>query len=190
MSQRKLPLESLDWVPLVVVVRAWGERNGSLVLGEVDTLQALRGGKVRSMCRYPGPQPERWLVPPEFWNDKEIVSTRDGVEVLYAGGSFFCWQLDLERMLGGETKSKRQPSHPAAGEQARQGAPLKYDWFAIVTEIAFREATATKKQRNKSDLAEAKSVRSWCARKLKQRPAISELREIVKLVRGRFRGPN
>lgn len=73
--------------------------------------------------------------------------------------------------------------------QAKQGAPLKFDWFAIVTEIAFREATASKKQREKSDLSEAKSVRLWCVKKLKQRPALSELRAIVKLVRGRFRGP-
>ena len=61
---------------------------------------------------------------------------------------------------------------PQSGEpQAKPGAPLKNDWIAITTEIAFREATATKKQRDKSDLSEAKSMRRWCARQLKQRPA-------------------
>jgi hypothetical protein len=189
MSPRKLPLDSPDWVPLAVVVQLWGERNGSLALGEVDTLQALRENKVRSMCRCLDAQPERWLVPPEFWNDREILHTSDGVEVLDAGGRFFCWQPDLERMLDRGTKPKPQPSRSTAEGQARQGAPLKHDWFAIVTEVAFREANATKKERARSNLAEAKSVLRWCARELKQRPAISELRDVVKIVRRRFRGP-
>jgi hypothetical protein len=187
MSRRKLPLDSPDWVPLAVVIQLWGERLGALELGEADALQALRKGKVRALRRHPGDQPE--LVPPEFWNDRQFLLTSGGTVEVGAGGFFFCWQPDLERMLGGETKSKRQPSHSMAEGQARQGAPLKYDWFAIVTEIAFREATATKKQRDKSDLSEAKGVRRWCQRHLKQGPAISELREVVKLVRRRFRRP-
>jgi hypothetical protein len=190
MSRRELPLNSPDWVPLAVVIKLWGERNASLALGEADTLQARRENKVRSMCRCLGAHPERWLVLPEFWNDREFLHTSDGVEVLDAGGRFFCWQPDLERMLGAETKSKRQPPRAAAEDQARQGAPLKHDWIAITTEVAFREATATKKQRDKSDFAEAKSVRRWCTTHLKQRPALSDIRGIVKAVRQRFRQPD
>jgi hypothetical protein len=158
-------------------------------------MQALCENKVRSMCRCRGARPERWLVPPEFWNDHDIFSTSDGVEVTARSsgaepfGRFFCWQPDLERMVGDETKLKRLPSRSTAEGQARQGAPLKYDWFAIVTEVAFREANATKKERGRSDHAEAISIRRWCVKQLKQRPALSELREVVKIVRRRFRGP-
>jgi hypothetical protein len=92
-------------------------------------------------------------------------------------------------LLGDETNSKRQSSRSTAEEHTKQGAPLKNDWIAITTEIAFREANATKRERDKSDLSEAKSMRRWCARQLKQRPAISELRAVVKSVRRRFRRP-
>jgi hypothetical protein len=86
---------------------------------------------------------------------------------------------------GGVREIERQSGEP----QAKQGAPLKHDWFAIVTEVAFREANATKKERGRSDHAEATSIRRWCVKQLKQRPALSELREVVKIVRRRFRGP-
>jgi hypothetical protein len=189
----RMSLDSLEWVPLAVVVKLWGERNNSLELGEADVVQVLRAGKVQSMCRCLGAQPERWLVPSEFWNGREIFVMSDGSALIEPApqpfGHFFCWQPDLERMLGAETKAKRQPSRPAAEEPARQGAPLKHDWFAIVTEVAFREANATKKERARSDLAEAKSVRWWCGRQLKKQPPLVDLRAIVKIVRRRFRGP-
>jgi hypothetical protein len=82
MSRRKLPLDGSDWVPLAVVVQLFHERSGSLALGEADTMQALCENKVRSMCRCLGAQPERWLVPSGFWNNHEIFSTSDGVEVI------------------------------------------------------------------------------------------------------------
>jgi hypothetical protein len=72
---------------------------------------------------------------------------------------------------------------------AKQGAPLKHDWVTIVIEIAFRAANATKKEQARSNLAEAKSVQRWCVRQLKQKPALSDLREIVKAVRRRFSLP-
>jgi hypothetical protein len=88
----------------------------------------------------------------------------------------------------------KKPPPPTTAEAreaaAKQGAPLKHDWIKIAIEVAFREATATKKQRDKSDLAEARSVRRWCATRLKQRPALSDIREIVKAVRERFRQPD
>lgn len=192
MSWRKLALDSSDWVPLAVVVKLWGERNNSLELGEADVAQVLRAGKVQSMCRRLGAQPERWLVPPEFWNDREIFVMSDGSVLIEPEpqpfGHFFCWQPDLERMLSAETKPK-QSVHSTAEGQAKQGAPLKHDWFAIVTEVAFREANATRKERARSDLAEAKSVRWWCGRQLKKQPPLVDLRAIVKIVRRRFRGP-
>jgi hypothetical protein len=107
---------------LAVVVQLWGERNNSLELGEADTLQALRENKVRSMCRCLGAQPERWLVPSKFWNDREFLLASDGTEAVDAPGRFFCWQPDLERMLSGKTKSPQSARSTAEG-QARQGAP-------------------------------------------------------------------
>jgi hypothetical protein len=97
------------------------------------------------------------------------------------------WRPDYEEIFGDKTEATTKPSQQSAEEQTRQGAPLKHDWIAITAEVAFREATATKKQRGKSELAEAKSVRWWCARQLKKRPALSDLRGIVKAVRRRFR---
>ena len=87
---------------------------------------------------------------------------------------------------GGVWERERQSGEP----QAKQGAPLKHDWIAITTEAAFREANATKKQRNKSILAEARSMRVWCGRYLHKRPSITDLREIIKTVRRRLRQPD
>jgi hypothetical protein len=54
---------------------------------------------------------------------------------------------------GGAWERERQSGEP----QAKQGAPLKHDWIAITTEAAFREATATKKQRTRASLLKPKA---------------------------------
>jgi hypothetical protein len=191
-APRKLPLESPYWKPLAEAIRVLHQRTGSLALGEADTTQALRDGKLHSMCRRLGAEPERWPVPPRFWNDREVFLMSDDVVELSPEaepfGLFFCWQPDLEKLASGVTKLKQQPV--PTGGQTKHGAPLKYDWIEIVTEAAFRESTATKKEKLRSDNVEAQRLRAWCTRHLKQRPALSSLREIVKVVRRRFRGPN
>ena len=74
--------------------------------------------------------------------------------------------------------------------ETKQGAPLKHDWIKIAVEAAFREASATHKERSRSGLAEAKKLRAWCGRELKKRPSLSDLRDLVTAVRRRFRQRN
>jgi len=106
------------------------------------------------------------------------------------GYVFYAWKPDYESIFGDRAESTKKPPRSAEEAQPKQGAPLKHDWIAITTEAAYREATATKKQRDKSVLAEAKRLRVWCGRHLKKRPALTDLREIIKAVRGRFRQPD
>jgi hypothetical protein len=106
------------------------------------------------------------------------------------GYVFYAWKPDYESIFGDRAESTKKPPRSAEEEQPKQGAPLKHDWIAITVEAACREANATKKQRSRSDLAEAKSLRTWCGRNLKKQPALTDLRQIVKVVRGRFRQPD
>jgi hypothetical protein len=184
MSRRKLPLDGSDWVPLAVVIQLFHERSGSLALGEADTMQALCENKVRSMCRCLGAQPERWLVPSGFWNNHEIFSTSDGVEVIARSsgaqpfGRFFCWQPDLKKFFGDKTEPTKQPAQ-VQEVPVKRGRPREYE-HAELGAVAY--ALAVHKKQGEPEKKQAKIIeelRAWCKQDKRKVPGDSTLAEIV-----------
>src|SRR5262249_12369360 len=207
MKRRKLPLESANWWPMPAALKHRSERMGADQLAIWDFNRKLKADELRVQLRDAKASRE---LPASAWKGfyvcplVEAVPSSPGRFRLGAIGMtvwsrklggripwhwFFVWRPDYENIFDGKAKSMTKPRRSAEEEQAKQGAPLKHDWIKITTEAAFREADATKKQRDRSDLAEARSMRRWCVGHLKKRPGLTDLREIVKTVRGRFRRP-
>jgi hypothetical protein len=209
MNRRKPAAGSALWWPIAEALTHRAQRTGSERLACQDFNELLKAGRLRALVRRPD---GRELLAASAWNDfycsvmlrvAQRRETRQGV--LQPAGTavfsrklgarpreqwFFVWRPDYEEIFGDKTKATTKPPQQSAEEQTKQGAPLKHDWIAITAEVAFREADATTKERARSDLAEAKRVQRWCVRQLKKRPGLSDLREIVKAVRRRFRQPN
>jgi hypothetical protein len=206
MSRRKLPLKSPHWVPITQAFEWRLQQTDSIWLVVLDFDKALRDGELRALVRGADGQSE--LLARTVWdNDLHIAASfslqpTGAVFSRKLGESppmeqwFFVWQPDYVRIFvaagavaAAEPRSQVAPPTRGPEGESKLGAPLKHDWIVITTEVAFREANATKKQRVRSVLAEAKSVRAWCGRHLKKRPPISELRELVANVRRRLRWP-
>jgi hypothetical protein len=200
--QKRLPLNDRRWLSVATAHSSICRSPGDFYVVAEDMTDALADGRLRSMRRQiNGDGPNRELLSSSFWAEHKIESwDRENLTVVRRGegaltiyGVFYVWEPDYEKVFRGGANPRRAqvaPTPKAPEGAKKQGAPLKHDWVAITTEVAFREATATKRQRDKSDLAEARSVRRWCATRLKQRPALSDIREIVKAVRERFRQPD
>ena len=197
---RRLPLNDRRWLPLTAAYPWVYRLTGDYRLAARDLNAALADGRLRSMRRRgDGGVPDRELLSSSFWAEHEISGLKE-LLVMPRGNRpfellsvFYVWEPDYEEIFGGGANPRTQvvPTTKKAPPEGttKQGAPLKHDWVAITTEAAFREATATKKQRDKSILAAAGSMRAWCGKHLHKRPSITDLREIITTVRRRFRQP-
>jgi hypothetical protein len=209
-SRRKpLPLDDPRWVPLTRAHAERAKQRGSDEFADEDFNRELNEGArgIRSMRRLEHPgwgessEPE--LLFQEFWRDHYVCSWSGRVDVVprldprYGIAElqrfiFYIWGPDYEKIFGAaaaEPRTQVASTTKASEGETKQGRTLKHHWIEITAEVAYREASATKKERGMSDLALAKRVRRWCATQLQQRPALSEIREIVKTVRRRFRQP-
>jgi hypothetical protein len=204
MSRRKLPLEDPNWWPIREALEHHYQQTGSARVTWNDFNQELKAGRLRALVRRDS---RRELLAASAWDDFYVsplfsLLPMPRMEVFShshkgkppPGHWFYVWKPDYVRIFGAAAAAaepRSQVAPPTEGREGKSklGAPLKHDWIAITTEVAFREANATKKERDRSALAEANMVRVWCGRHLNKRPPISDLREIVAIVRGRFRQP-
>jgi hypothetical protein len=202
-------------VPAIDVWRRMCERVGHQDLAARDlTEQMAKPNGVRSMRRRIGPippgadpkkYPERERLPRTHWMHCRLsvtsgtliceVRTREhrgaAMLVTQRGYVYYIWQPDWQKANGQDLASTAQPPEQPSVEkkQTKLGRPLKHDYVRITLEIAWRVATATKKQRDVSDLQEARNVLAWCEEHLGKKPPLTDIRSIVLAARDRFRQP-